>query len=95
MSPPRVVGGFAINRLGFVRATEAIHLRIARYLANQIRIKRTLEILPDRALRELGDEDIARWVIDRGGLAAPFDREPSAVGPTTGSLDCWPSRECA
>lgn len=74
-----VLRGFAINCLGFVRATEAIDLRIARDLANQTRIKRALEILPDRALRELGDEDIARWVIDRGGLAAPFNREPSAV----------------
>ena len=30
-----VVGGFAINRLGFVRATEDIDLLIARDLANQ------------------------------------------------------------
>jgi len=56
-----VVGGFAINRLGFVRATEDIDLLIARDLANQTLVKRALEILPDRAIRELGDEDIAQW----------------------------------
>jgi hypothetical protein len=60
-----VVGGFAINRLGFVRATEDIDLLIARDLANQTLVKRALEILPDRAIRELGDEDIAQWVVVR------------------------------
>ena len=58
-----VVGGFAINRLGFVRATEDIDLLIARDLANQTLVKRALEILPDRATREWGDEDIAQWVV--------------------------------
>jgi hypothetical protein len=60
-----VVGGFAINRLGFVRATEDIDLLIARDLANQTLVKRALEILPDRAIRELGDEDLAQWVVVR------------------------------
>ena len=50
-----VVGGFAINRLGFVRATEVIDLLIARDRANQVLVKKALEILPDRAIRELGD----------------------------------------
>ena len=60
-----VVGEFAINRLGFVRATEDIDLLIARDLANQALVKRALEILPDRAIRELGGEDIAQWVVVR------------------------------
>jgi hypothetical protein len=60
-----VVGGFAINRLGFVRATEDIDLLIARDRANQILVKQALEILPDRAIRELGDEDITQWVVVR------------------------------
>ncbi|MGH7957825.1 MAG: nucleotidyltransferase [Opitutaceae bacterium] len=60
-----VVGGFAINRLGFVRATEDIDLLIARDHANQALVKQALEILPDRAVRELGDEDIAQWVVVR------------------------------
>ena len=60
-----VVGGFAINRLGFVRATEDIDLLIARDLANQALVKQALNILPDRAVRELGDEDLAQWVVVR------------------------------
>jgi hypothetical protein len=60
-----VVGGFAINRLGFVRATEDIDLLIARDQANQALVKLALAILPDGAIRELGDEDIAQWVVVR------------------------------
>jgi len=60
-----VVGGFAINRLGFVRATEDIDLPIARDLAHRTLVKRAREILPDRAIRELGNEDIAQWVVVR------------------------------
>ncbi len=50
-----VVGGFTINRLGFIRATEDIDLLIARDRANQALVKQALEILPDRAIRDLGD----------------------------------------
>lgn len=60
-----VVDGFAINRLGLVRATKDIDLLIARDRANQSLVKRALEILPDRAIRKLGDEDIAQWVVLR------------------------------
>jgi hypothetical protein len=60
-----VVGGFAINRLGLVRATEDIDLLIARDRANQALVKQALEFLPDRAIRELGDEDIAQWMVVR------------------------------
>jgi len=48
-----------------VRATEDIDLLIARNRANQALVKKALEILPDRAIRELGDEDIAQWVVVR------------------------------
>ena len=60
-----VVGGFAINRLGFVRATEDIDLLIARYKANQVLVRKALEILPDGAIKDLGDEDISQWVVVR------------------------------
>lgn len=60
-----VIGGLAINRLGSNRATEDIDLLIARDLANQKKVKQALEILPNRSIRELGDEDIAEWVIVR------------------------------
>jgi|SRR5882724_3432631 len=75
-----VVGGFAINRLGFVRATEDIDLLIARDHANQNLVKKALEILPDRAIRELGDEDIAQWVVVRVNDDITVDLMTEACG---------------
>jgi hypothetical protein len=75
-----VVGGFAINRLGFVRATEDIDLLIARDLANQALVKQALTILPDRAIRELGDEDIAQWVVVRVNDDITVDLMTEACG---------------
>jgi hypothetical protein len=75
-----VVGGFAINRLGFVRATEDIDLLVARDLANQALIKQALQILPDRAILELGDEDIAQWVVVRVNDDITVDLMTEACG---------------
>jgi hypothetical protein len=75
-----VVGGFAINRLGFVRATEDIDLLIARDLANQELVKKALEILPDGAIRELGNEDIAQWVVVRVNDGITVDLMTEACG---------------
>ncbi len=75
-----VVGGFAINRLGFVRATEDIDLLIARDFANQALVKQALEVLPDRAIRELGDEDIAQWVVVRINDDITIDLMTEACG---------------
>jgi len=75
-----VIGGFAINRLGLVRATEDIDLLIARDRANQALVKRALEILPDRAIRELGDEDIAAWVVVRVNDDITIDLMTEACG---------------
>jgi hypothetical protein len=38
---------------------------IARDQANQALVKHVLEIHPDRAIREFGDEDIAQWIVVR------------------------------
>jgi hypothetical protein len=75
-----VVGGFAINRLGLVRATEDIDLLIARDQANQALVKKALEILPDRAIKELGDEDIAQWVVVRVNDDITVDLMTEACG---------------
>ena len=77
-----VIGGFAINRLGFVRATEDIDLLIARDRANQALVKKALEILPDRAIRELGDDDIAQWVVVRVNDDITVDLMTEACGVT-------------
>jgi hypothetical protein len=77
-----VIGGFAMNRLGLVRATEDIDLLIARGKANQALVKRALEILPDKAIRELGDEDIAQWVVVRVNDDITIDLMTQACGVT-------------
>jgi len=77
-----VIGGFAINRLGFVRATEDIDLLIARDRANQALVKKALEILPDKAISELGDEDIAEWVVVRVNDDITIDLMTEACGVT-------------
>jgi len=75
-----VVGGFAINRLGLVRATEDIDLLIAKDIANQSLVKKALEILPDKAIRELGDEDIAGWIVVRVNDDITVDLMTEACG---------------
>jgi hypothetical protein len=53
-----VVGGFAVIHHGFLRATEDIDLLVEGSRENQDRVKKAMEILPDKAVRELGDEDL-------------------------------------
>ena len=77
-----VGGGFAINRLGFVRATDDLDLLIARDQANQAMVKKALEILPDKAIRELGDEDLSRWVVVRVNDDITVDLITEACGVT-------------
>jgi len=77
-----VVGGFAVNRLGLVRATDDLDLLIARDKANQALVKKALEILPDKAIRELGDEDIGQWVVVRVNDDITVDLMTEACGVT-------------
>jgi hypothetical protein len=76
-----VIGGVAINRLGFVRATDDLDLLIARDRANQNLVRKALEILPDKAVRELAeDEDIAAWVVVRVNDQITVDLMTEATG---------------
>lgn len=77
-----VIGGFAINRLGLVRATEDLDLLIARDKANQALVKKALEILPDKAVLELGEDDIAQWVVVRVNDDITVDLMTEACGVT-------------
>jgi hypothetical protein len=43
-------------------------------------VKQALEILPDRAIRELGDEDIAQWVVVRVNDDITVDLMTEACG---------------
>jgi len=76
-----VIGGVAINRLGFIRATDDLDLLIARDMANQKLVRQALEILPDRAVRELADdEDISAWVVVRVNDEITVDLMTEATG---------------
>jgi hypothetical protein len=75
-----VIGGIAVNRLGFIRATEDIDLLIAQDRENQERVKHALEILPDRAVRELGDDDLTQWVVVRVNDEITVDLMTEASG---------------
>lgn len=75
-----VIGGFAINRLGLVRATDDLDLLIARDAANQALVKQALEILPDKAIRELGQDDLAKWVVVRVNDDITVDLMTEACG---------------
>ena len=60
-----VVGGFAIIQHGFLRTTGDIDLLIEDSLENQARTKAALEVLPDKAVRELGEDDLRNYVVVR------------------------------
>lgn len=75
-----VIGGFAINRLGLVRATDDLDLLIARDAANQALVKKALEILPDKAVRELAKDDLAQWIVVRVNDDITVDLMTEACG---------------
>src|SRR5205814_7151013 len=60
-----VVGGFAVIQHGFLRNTGDIDLLIEDSPENQAKTKRALEVLPDKAIRELGDDDLRNYVVVR------------------------------
>lgn len=75
-----VVGGFAVIQHGFLRATEDIDLLVEDSLENQRRIKQALEILPDKAIRELGEEDLRNYLVVRVADDVLVDLMLSACG---------------
>ena len=60
-----VVGGMAMIQAGFVRATEDIDLLLDADRDNLNRLRAALLDLPDQAVREMGDDDLDRYVVVR------------------------------
>ncbi|MGH8017619.1 MAG: hypothetical protein ACREIA_04910 [Opitutaceae bacterium] len=60
-----VIGGLAMAHQGFVRATEDVDLLIERSRDNQRKVRDALECLPDKAVRELADDDLDNFVVVR------------------------------
>jgi hypothetical protein len=75
-----VIGGFAVIQHGFTRATEDIDLLVESSLDNQSRVKRALEVLPDKAVRELGRDDLRNWVVVRVADEVVIDLMLAACG---------------
>ncbi len=55
----------AVVQQGFLRATEDIDLLLDGAPENVTRVRRALEILPDRAIREMGTNDLERYTVVR------------------------------
>ncbi|MEO5722003.1 MAG: hypothetical protein ABIR71_11095 [Chthoniobacterales bacterium] len=75
-----VVGGFAIRAAGYPRETMDINLVIATDLENEGRVYRALEILPDKAVRELKPGEVEQYIAVRVGDEVTVDLMRSAAG---------------
>ena len=75
-----VIGGFAIVLAGFARATADVDLLIDTSLDNEALVYRALEILPDKAVRELKPGETSRYGVVRVGDEIMVDLMKSAFG---------------
>lgn len=60
-----VVGGMAMIQQGHLRATEDIDLLVHGSRQNIERLRKALEILPDKAVREMKAEDLKNYTVVR------------------------------
>jgi hypothetical protein len=77
-----VVGGMAIIQQGFLRATEDIDLLLERSHENQSRVRKALEILPDKSVREVEETDLDEYMVVRVADEIVVDLMLSACGVT-------------
>src|SRR5713226_2607388 len=77
-----VIGGMAIIHYGLLRATEDIDLLLERSPENLEKVRAALEILPDKAVRELKDTDLDRYTVVRVADEIVVDLMLSACGVT-------------
>jgi hypothetical protein len=75
-----VIGGFAIMLAGFARGTLDVDLLIDTSLENEALVYKALEILPDKAVRELKPGDTSRYGVVRVGDEIMVDLMKSACG---------------
>jgi hypothetical protein len=60
-----VVGGMAIIQQGFLRANEDIDLLLERSRDNQTKVRKALEILPDKSVREMPETGRDEYLVIR------------------------------
>ena len=75
-----VIGGMAMVLHGFNRGTEDIDLLVDRVASNIALLKKALSILPDNAIREVLDTDIAKYEVVRVADEVVVDLMGSACG---------------
>lgn len=75
-----VIGDFAIRAAGYVRQTMAIDLLVDTTLENEQRVYKALEILPDKAVRELGPGEVSQYAVVRVCDEVVVDLMKSACG---------------
>jgi hypothetical protein len=75
-----IVGGLAVNYHGYARATMDIDLLVDSSLDNQTRVKKSLEVLPDKAVRGIADDDLNDYVVIRIGDEITVDLMAAACG---------------
>lgn len=75
-----VVGGMAVIRAGFVRATEDIDLLVDADAENVDRVRRALLSLPDGAAREVDRDDLLKYAVIRVADEIVVDLMRSACG---------------
>lgn len=77
-----VVGGMAMNQHGMLRATADIDLLLEASRENQKRVLKALEILPDRAVREVKENDLDEYTVVRVADEIVVDLMLAACGVT-------------
>jgi hypothetical protein len=77
-----VVGGMAVIEQGMLRATEDIDLLLESSRENQAKVREALEILPDKAVREMNDTDLDEYTVVRVADEIVIDLMLSACGVT-------------
>lgn len=60
-----LIGGFAVSAHGAGRPTKDIDLLVDPSADNVARIREALQILPDRAVTEVGDDDVRNYTVVR------------------------------
>ncbi len=75
-----VIGGFAIIVAGFARTTADVDLLIETSMENEALVFEALEILPDKAVRELKPGEISQYGVVRVGDEIMVDLMKAAGG---------------
>lgn len=75
-----IIGGFAMRAAGYDRRTMDVDLLIETGAANEQKVFRALEILPDQAVKELSPGEVAQYSVVRIADEIVIDLMKSAAG---------------